>query len=75
MKAIRTKYHGPTDTRASRITATEPDGHKVTIPWDYDLNTPNNHRAAALALRDKMGWKGHLITGSLSDSYVHVFAD
>lgn len=30
MKAITTRYAGPTDTRGSRIIATEPDGARVS---------------------------------------------
>ena len=52
MKAIVTKYHGPTDTRGSRITASDEDGNKCTIPYPYQLSGEACHRAAAQALYD-----------------------
>lgn len=78
MQAIRTKYHGPTDHRSSRVTATAEAG-KVTLTWDSDFDVEANHRRAALALCRKFGWLdasyyGPLFTGGLKDSYVHVSA-
>jgi hypothetical protein len=75
MKAIRTKYHGPTATKGARITATEPDGAKATIRYPSELNSDQAHALAAQTLCRKMGWTGTLVSGALSDSYVHVFAD
>lgn len=52
MIAITTRYHGPTDTRGSRITATAHDGaatRRVTVAWDYALSAAANHHAAAVA--------------------------
>ena len=37
MTAIITKYHGPTNTRGSRITAYA-NGHKATISYPYELS-------------------------------------
>jgi hypothetical protein len=73
MKAIRTKYKGPTDTRGSRIIASDEDGHKVTISYPYELSSEDCHRKAADALCAKMGWTGELIGGSLKNGYVFVF--
>lgn len=74
MQAIRTKYHGPTNTKGSRITATSASGLKVTIPMPYDLDEPDAHRKAAQALCAKLHWPGELIGGALSDGYAFVFA-
>jgi hypothetical protein len=73
MKAIKTTYHGPGNIKGSRIIATDDDGNRRILPYDYALNREQNHSKAAYALRDKMGWTGELITGCLKDCYVHVF--
>jgi len=89
MKAIETKYLGPTDSNNSRIKAECARG-KITISYDYGLTVCENHRAAAQALcevfeaSDKAEygvdcsswawWGGECITGELKNSYVHVFA-
>jgi hypothetical protein len=75
MKAIITKYHGPTNTRGSRITASDEDGNRVTIPYPYDLSGEAVHRKAAEALCDKMGWHGELADGSIKGGYVFVFTN
>ena len=49
MQAITTKYLGPTNTKGSRIKATCWLKSK-TVPWDYSLNTDQNHNAAIDAL-------------------------
>jgi hypothetical protein len=73
MKAIKTKYKGPTNTRGSRIIASDEDGNKVTISYPYELSGEDCHRKAADALCAKMGWTGELIGGSLKNGYVFVF--
>ncbi len=75
MKAIETKYHGPTDTRGSRFSACDSDGNRVSVSYDYALNSEDNHRAAAEALKAKMGWDGELIGGSTKRGMVWVFAE
>ena len=54
-QAIVTKYHGPTNTRGSRISAKAEAG-RISVSYDHALNASENHRAAAQALADKMGW-------------------
>lgn len=52
--AIITKYVGPTDTKGSRISARFlVGGGKVFIPFPYELNSEERHRAAASALIQK----------------------
>lgn len=75
MKAIKTKYIGPTNTKPSRCSASDCDGHRVTLTWDQGLDAEEMHRQAALALCERMGWRGKLVTGSFPDCYVHVFAE
>lgn len=68
MKAIQTTYHGPTGTRGSRITASDCDGNRVTVPYDHSLNSSDAHRAAAIALIRKMGWAGTYAQGGLGNT-------
>jgi hypothetical protein len=74
MKAITTKYHGPTNTRGSRISAFDEDGNRVTISYPYELSGEAVHAAAAEALKAKMQWSGRLIGGAVKHGYVFVFA-
>jgi hypothetical protein len=73
MKAILTKYQGPTNYKGARIVAIEPDGKRVTIQYPYGLNPAEAHQAAAVELCKKLGWGGKLVTGALKHDYVHVF--
>ena len=77
MKAIKTKYKGPTDTRGSRIIASDGDGNRITISYPYELSGEAVHRKAAEALCDKMGWTGKksLVSGSLKNGYVFTFSN
>lgn len=75
MKAIETKFVGPGNVRGSRYIASDSDGNRVILSADYELNHDGNHRKAAEALRDKMGWKGQLVGGSLKKTDVWVFSD
>lgn len=78
MLAIETLYHGPTNTRGSRITARVMESGKVrrvTIPYDDGKNTEDAHTAAAIALIQKLGWTqcqgyGPWIRGSSVRGYV-----
>lgn len=67
MKAIRTRYSGPTNTRGSRFTACDSDGNRVTLSYDYALNADENHEKAAYALMGKMGWTNKLIGGGFGN--------
>lgn len=75
MKAIKTKYKGPTNTRGSRIIASDEDGNRITISYPYELSREAVHLAAATALCAKMGWTRDLIGGSLKNGYVFVFSN
>jgi hypothetical protein len=74
MKAIVTKYHGPTNFKGSRISASDSDGNRVSISYPHELSGEAVHRKAAEALCQKMGWTGELIAGGLKSGYVFVFA-
>ena len=75
MKAITTKYLGPTDTKGARIRAHDGDGNAVTVPCRGASTSEQNHAAAARALADKMGWDGWLLGGSTKNGMAWVFAD
>ena len=51
-QAIETRYLGPTNTRPGRIKATAWAG-SATVEYNHELNTEDNHRAAAMALAAK----------------------
>jgi hypothetical protein len=73
MKAIVTKYHGPGNVRGARFSASDEDGNKVWVSYDYSANADANHEAAARKLCEKMGWGGRLIGGGLGSRMVWVF--
>jgi len=61
MDCILTKYHGPTNTRGSRISATVPYGNKrrtYFYPYQYGLNSTENHAHAARLTAERLGWDG-----------------
>jgi protein involved in temperature-dependent protein secretion len=70
MKAITTTYHGPTNTRGARISATDSDGNRVSVPYSH---SGNEHDEAAMALCRKMGWHGRLIAGHTKQGRVYVW--
>lgn len=76
MKAIETKYLGPTDFRGARIKADDGDGNTITIPYPYEgAYGDDKHRRAAVALCEKMQWTGAdtLVGGATKRGYVFVF--
>lgn len=75
MKAIVTKYHGATDFKGNRISASDLDDNRVYIDYPHELSSEDAHRKAAEALRDKMGWAGELIGGAIKSGYAFVFKD
>lgn len=74
MKAISTRYFGPTNTRGSRIKAFDSDSNSITIPYPHELSGEAVHFAAAKALCEKMGWKGLLVGGAIKSGYVFVWS-
>ena len=81
MKAILTKYLGPTSRRGSRVKASDGD-NAVILGWRDEWDSEGNHDAAAIALCRKLKWGGTLCRGGLRQSgqdtgnvYVWVNAD
>ncbi len=74
-QAIVTRYHGPTNTRGSRISATACGG-RVVVPYDYAGEVFDNHAAAAMALAAKLNWGGEWAGGVLpSGDYAFTMLD
>jgi hypothetical protein len=73
MKAIITKYLGPTNFKGSRIKASDMDKNSIIIGYDCGLNSEENHTKAAKALCQKMGWNNKMICGGLPNGYAFVF--
>lgn len=73
MKAITTRYLGPTDCRGSRIIATDGDGNRATVPYPHHLSGMAVHREAAIALVRKMGWAPVMLSGGgTKDGYAFI---
>ena len=75
MQAITTKYHGPTDYRGARLTASTESGLRITVPYDHahEGTLESHHATAAIALARKMGWHGTLYAGGVKGGYVFVW--
>jgi len=81
MIAIETKYVGPRERSSVRIIATIESGHRVVIPYPYELSGEAAHRKAAVALcQRKFDHRGdtfacnRLIGARTKSGYVFVFA-
>lgn len=67
-QAIETKYHGPTNTRGSRISARAGAG-RIFVPYDHALDIYENHAAAARAFADRFQWGSEWVGGATADGY------
>lgn len=84
-KAIVTSYVPCTNTRGSRIKATDNDGNTLSMPSGTaeqlarergDTNLYSVHASVAMALITKMGWKcERLECGSTKKGYVYIMVD
>jgi hypothetical protein len=76
MSAITTKYLCPTNTKGSRIVATDDEGNRVIVGVDNRFLTSDQHRTAAQLLCKKMGWPdAELCEGVIRDGHVFVFCN
>lgn len=73
MKAITTKYHGSTNSKGSRISASDCDGNRVYIDYPHELSGEDCYRLAAVKLCEKMNWPTDLLGGGIAGGYVFVF--
>ena len=78
MQAIRTKFHGPTNSKGSRVSA-KCEAKTIYVSWDHSLNSEQNHKAAAEKLRSVMGWNtpfyGDIVGGEFDGNHYWVFDD
>jgi len=73
MKTIETKYHGATNSKPSRISATTQRNPRIYLSYDYALIPEENHQAAAAELLTKMEWSGRMVGGHIKDGMAWVF--
>lgn len=71
--AIITRYHGPTETRGARITASSYNRTRITVSWDDALDVEGNHDYAAQALAKRRGWKGRVSRASHPDGTGNIY--
>ena len=71
-QAIETKFHGPTNSSGSRISAKAWAG-STRVHYNHALNADQNHLAAAKALAEKMEWHGLWIGGGKADGRGYTF--
>jgi hypothetical protein len=72
MQTIETRYHGPTDHRGARITATTTSGLRVTVPYDYSISAHENYAHAAKTLAKRLSWSLFWLGGATQKGYVFV---
>lgn len=74
MQAIVTKYSPPTNHRGAAVVA-RCAARRIRVPWDDAHGVYLNHRAAAMALVERMDWTGYgyWIGGSLPDETGYAF--
>jgi len=73
LQAIETKYHGPTNTRGARISATTASGVHKTFPYRHELNAEDNHTEACRLLTIHLAWNDRQWFGGATKSgYVFV---
>lgn len=67
--AIVTTYHGPTDTKGSRIIARarKGPGFALTVGYYSDAEPDYPHRRAAQALAERLGWHGLWVAGGIDN--------
>lgn len=77
MKAIQTRYLGPTTHRPARVKAWAEGVPAVVLSvHDLDQHGQDVQRAAAEALCERMSWSGDLASGTLPNGDgCHVFAE
>lgn len=73
-QAISTKFLGATNTRGARIKAVSASGHALITSYEHAMNSDENHKAAALALAEKLQWVGEWFGGATASGYTFVYA-
>ena len=77
MKAIQTRYLGPTSRRSSRIKAWAEGVKPLTIPYPHEAAPGQHaHMTAAEALCVRQDWPTDLVGGGLANhDYVFCFRE
>ncbi len=75
MKAIITKYLGPTNYKGARIVAYAPDNQRKYYSYPYEYDSEKAHQWAASQYAAMMDWSGQLVSGWTGKEYIHCFAD
>ena len=68
MQAIRTRYHGATNTRGSRIVA-KCEAGTFSMPYNHALGTWENHATAAAILLKRLNWGKPYAGGCFGNDY------
>lgn len=69
---ITTKYHGPTNTKGSRISATVENGKRIYMAYDYELSEVQNHDKALKLAQFKFSSPGKVsILESTKTGYIY----
>lgn len=77
MRAIETRYLGPTNYRGSRVRVgwADREGKTLTVAWNDALNVDENHAAAARAFKERcttLTDACQLVGGSTARGFVFV---
>ena len=62
MKAILTRYHGATNFKGSRVSATADGWGRVYVSYDHALNSDGVHEKAARALLRRVEDRGGYVS-------------
>jgi hypothetical protein len=54
---IITRYHGATEYKPSRISASAEGVERIYLPYNHHLTAEGNHAAAARELATRNGWE------------------
>ncbi len=74
MQAIETTYKGLTNHRDARIIVKAQAGRR-TFGWNHNLNSEQNHAAAARAYAEALKWTGEWVGGAKADDTGYVFVN
>lgn len=55
-QTITTKYHGPSNIRGARISATSTSGIRVYVERNHANRIEDDHKLAAMALIGRLDW-------------------
>ena len=74
-QSITTRYHGPTNTKPARYSATTSSGRREWHSIRHETGTDENHAGAAFTLAVRLGWPGHWQGGALNDKGAMVWVN